>query len=159
MIKNGRWRGRIPFRVRPELRDRDWREAYRRFSHHRMAGHGRAEGSYTEEIRKALVQWMKEKIGSGLEPVTFQYRLYRRKIVTVTVAYPTIFHHPEHGNGSKGFVLAARVLSVDGAPLTRLGRMLVREFAMNRIVGRESIKELLSLPEPSLSAGSRDTDP
>ena len=108
----------------------------------RAKGRGKAEGSFTEKIRGAFHEWQKKNgVGYG-QPLTFQYKLYRHRIVTITVVGATIFHHPTHGKGVKGFELVCgRILSIDGIPYKGINNNL----AWGRIIGRE---KLLALPTP-----------
>lgn len=156
MIEHGRWRGQMPFRLnrtsRPEPLEQqgrggepsraslrywlDWLEDMRR----RAAG--KAAGSFTEHARHELAAWMKQK---GLDPwhspVSFQYRLYRRRTVLVTITRPRIYHRRIRGDGSKGFVLEGLVQSIDG--LSPACRNQFSEFALNRVIGQHPIRLLM----------------
>lgn len=95
-------------------------------------GRGRAAGSFTEEVRNELRDWLKAKGLVWPFTITFEYRLYRHRIITVMMQYPAIFHYRLMGDGSKGFMLVGKVLSIDGAR----PRGCRDAFAMTRIVGR-----------------------
>lgn len=109
-------------------------------------GYGKARGSYTEKLRRSLWSWMEETYGNPMHPLTFEYRLYRRKRINVVGTYPFIKHEPAYGNGKKGFVLILTVESIDGIPYRGLGRRAY--FAWDRIIGKEMF---LALPEGKLS--------
>ena len=160
MIRDGRWRGRMPFRQNREI----WTEPlihqgrtgepspalfaknFRTFWNFCDAGSGKARGSFTEGLRGALAAWMQINIGNTRGPVTFRYRLFRHKIITVTLAHPTIFHRKQYGRGSKGFVLAGEVMSIEGVVPDRWTRR-ISAFALSRIIGQHPIK-VLALPSP-----------
>jgi len=109
----------------------------------RGEGHGKAAGSFTEQVREQFEDWLKERNLSYLSAITFEYRLYyRRKTITVAISHIHIFHNRLAGDGSKGFVLDGRVLAIDGAPPS--GEARHYQFALNRIVGRFQ-RELLAL--------------
>jgi len=103
-------------------------------------GYGKAEGSYTQQLRLALWKWMDATYGSRLPPLTFDYKLHRKQTITVTGEYPYIKHLPEYGNGKRGFVLEIRIISINGLAFTGLRR---QHFAWNRIIGKE---RFLALP-------------
>ena len=98
-------------------------------------GHGKACGSYTENMRIALNRWVEEKAGSWAGFITFSYRLSRKREITVIGRYPYLQHNPNYGSGKRGFVMWLRVDSIDGSPCK-----CKREcFAWNRIVGGENL--------------------
>lgn len=164
MIKNGRWRGSMPFRrdknTRPETLEQQGRTGEpspapsiqsqgRRdiWGEPLPKGYGMAEGSFTEKLRLALIEWVKNKYGSIYAPITFQYRLSRKKIITVTGNHPFIVHYKDLGRGSKGFFLRVRIISIEGVPPAGFVKYQ-NLFACNRIIGHETM-QLLALPEPS----------
>ncbi len=157
MILNGRWRGKMPYRrarVRPVTLQQQERggeslpvSSVRFIIGNRIAGSygwpqppgaGKARGSFTEKWRIALHAWMKNQ---HTMTVTFKYRLYRHRVITVTCGYPYIYHDPNAGSGRKVFMLRANVLSIDGVR-PAYGKKV---FAVNRIVAGEAIKSLLAL--------------
>ena len=105
-------------------------------------GYGKARGSYTEAMRQALWSWMEAHGYVALQPLTFDYKLYRHKTVTVVAGTPYIKHEPGCGRGKKGFVLIAMPLSIDGVRCRTFPQRMC--FAWDRIVGRE---RFLGLPE------------
>ncbi len=106
-------------------------------------GWGKAKGSYTEAMRKAFDKWRDENLGSPYSPITFQYRLSRKKIITVNAQGIYIKHYP--GYGKRGFVLVVTsVLSIDGVPLGSGGSFINKEFLMSRIMGSIPTKMLMS---------------
>jgi hypothetical protein len=105
-------------------------------------GWGKAKGSYTELLRSSFFEWLEEKNGGWAAPLTFEYRLSRKKYITVVGVYPYILHDPNYGSGKKGFVLRLQVISMDGLPYRGIGRFVW--FAWDRIVGKE---KMLALPE------------
>lgn len=112
-------------------------------------GHGKASGSYTEKMRQSLWAWMEAKYGSAVYPLTFEYKLYRKRTVTVVGTFPTIRHYPYYGKGKKGFILELSVRSIDGIPC----RMMLpkrTQFAWDRVVGKDMF---LALPAPSVTEG------
>jgi len=154
VIKNGRWRGRMPFRMDHNARPETYvqqgrtgepspasrrRRVYNSDLH--PAGYGRAEGSFTEKMRNALSEWMKVNYGNTMGPVTFQYRLSRKKVITVTGVYPVIRHWKGMGRGSKGFYLRLYTTSIDGV-VPSFSR---NAFALNKIVGN-FVPVLTALP-------------
>ena len=159
MLQNKRWRGRMPFRTNRKIGAETFEhkgrtgepspatfiQVWRSIWTFREAGNGKSRGSFTESLRKTLAVWLKENLGNFRGPVTFQYRLSRKKVILVTMAYPTIYHRKHYGEGSKGFVLAGRVLSVDGVPPDRWN--LRADFALSRIIGQHPIR-ILALPAP-----------
>lgn len=110
-------------------------------------GYGMAEGSYTEKIRESLYAWMKNREPDktwGFNPVTFKYRLYRHKIITVNFKIGTIIHDPNFGHGKKGFYMTGIVLSIDGiAPDKYIYGQSI--FFLNRIISGEYIGLLLAI--------------
>ena len=104
--------------------------------------YGKASGSFTQSMRMSLWEWMKEKYGSRLHPLTFEYRLHRKKVITVVGKLPYIKHIPDYGHGKKGFVLAINIMSIDGILYRGPG---MQHFAWDRIIGKESF---LALPSP-----------
>ena len=108
-------------------------------------GRGKAAGSFTEHLRREFVAWRKAKGWSWRTPLTFEYRLHRRRTVMVVLDMPHIRHNKLVGDGSKGFMLEGNILAIDGvqpeAYLRRYG------FALTRIVGRFR-QELLALAAP-----------
>lgn len=161
MIKNGRWRGSMPFRrdqnTRPETLRRQGRtgepspatirQKFSFWGERLPEGYGRAKGSFTENFRRALFEWMKGTCGNPYGPITFQYRLYRRKIITVTGISPQIFHYKKLGRGSKGFFIRLKILAIDGAPPAGFAK-IQNFFALNKIVGQHPIRQLLALTAP-----------
>lgn len=104
-------------------------------------GYGMAEGSYTESMRKALWAWMEVKYGTMFHPLTFDYKLHRRQIISVIGSYPYIKHLPDFGRGKRGFLLELTIDSVNGVAFG--GPFRRQYFAWNRIVGRD---RFLALP-------------
>ncbi len=98
-------------------------------------GYGKAHGSFTEKLRLSLWTWLKENYGSSLHPLTFEYKLYRRKTIHVVGTYPWVKHLPTYGKGKKGFVLDITVESIDGLRYRGLGKRVY--FAWDRIIGKE----------------------
>ena len=159
MIKNGRWRGNMPFRqdhnTQSETLQRQGRggepspvsanQKFGPFGEILPEGYGRAKGSFTEKLRRALFEWMKDMYGNTYGPVTFQYRLYRKKTIMVTDTFPCIFHYKNLGRGSKGFFLKVNILSIDGAPPGGIAKYYI--FALNKIVGQHPIR-ILALTTP-----------
>lgn len=142
---NGRWRGIMPFRMRKPLEsERRTGEPSPTLTSWYPEGYGKARGSFTKKMRDALYAWMEANGFSYYsEPLTFEYRLYRHRNVTVTGLYPYIKHSPSYGRGKKGFILQLSVLSIDGVPCRFLfGRRA--HFAWDRIIGRD---KLLALTE------------
>lgn len=156
MITRGRWRGRMPFRQNkrtwPEPLEQQGRTgepspaSYRAllalwawFDTVRQQGDGMAEGSFTERARMALWAWMEKNGLNWYNPISFQYRLYRRRTISVTINHARIYHRRIRGDGSKGFVLEGRILSIDGAP-PAYGKN--GEFALTRIIGSHPIRLL-----------------
>lgn len=161
MNKDNRWRGQMPFRlnrryrpssepIKQQGRGREPSLAYLQYvvkeywpmlDEVREQGHGKAVGSFTEKARMALFAWLEAQ---GLDfwhsPISFQYRMYRRKIVTVTLTRPMIFHRPLRGDGTKGFVLEGAVVSIDGQLPRR--RYMRAEFVLTRIIGQHPIRLL-----------------
>jgi hypothetical protein len=140
---NGRWRGIMPFR-----RDK---AVVKLYEQQRRAGEpspftdsasGMAEGSYTEKMRKALIEWSDANLVGGWigGDLTFEYKLYRHKIVTVIATLPVIRHHPFYGHGKRGFILMCHVKSIDGLPVKSPWKNV---FVWDRIVAKE---RFLSLP-------------
>lgn len=107
-------------------------------------GWGKSAGSYTQAMREALYKWMNENLGSGYGvPLTFDYRLSRKRTVTVVAERPFIKHHP--GYGRRGFVIIfQKVLSIDGVKLSRTCQIFNREFLMSRVVGNIPTKMLMA---------------
>ena len=143
MIKNGRWRGRMPFRSNHRLLTETLEEQGRTGEpslitslnvHDRWFenARGRSKGSFTEHVRRELHDWLNGK-GIPLGPITFEYKLFRHRIITVIMDMPRIYHHRTIGDGSKGFVLEGSVRSIDGARPYGFARHY--PFALNRIVG------------------------
>jgi len=150
MTKDERWRGRMPFRQNRKLwpgplahRGRTGEPSLANLLDyadeiHRQ-GKGKAEGSFTEHVRSELRAWLTKNSLNWRSQISFQYRLYRHKVVIVTVSTPRIYHHRFRGNGSKGFTLEGRILSIDGR-LPAYGK--VGEFALNRIIGQHPLRLL-----------------
>ena len=109
------------------------------FSIIRKQGDGMAEGSFTEQARRALAAWMEKNGLKWHSLLSFQYRLHRHQTITVTITNPNIWHRRLSGNGSKGFMLEGRIISIDGAP-TAYGRVGI--FALTRIVGQHTVRLL-----------------
>jgi len=151
-VVNGRWRGIMPSRC---LRaDRELLEQYRRTGEpslaasildsaetRRRGGVGKAMNSFTEGMREALWYWMKEKYGSILTPIIFEYKLSRHRIITVIGSHPYLRHEPYYGRGKKGFILQLCINSIDGILCQGPIRIW---FAWDRIIGKE---KMLYLPE------------
>ncbi len=144
--QRNRWRGRMPFRQSRKL----WTEPLKKqgrtgepslatmrnllqlANKFHEEGRGKAEGSFTEQLRLQFRDWLKAKSLKWPFTITFEYRLYRHRIITVVMQGPSFFHNRLMGDGSKGFMLEGRVLSIDGVrPIPCSGM-----FAMTRIVGR-----------------------
>lgn len=92
----------------------------------------------------ALYKWMNENLGStyGI-PLTFNYRLSRKRTVTIVAKHPFIKHHP--GYGRRGFTIIFReVLSIDGVKPDRVWKIFNREFLMSRIIGNIPTKMLMA---------------
>ena len=100
-------------------------------------GYGKAAGSYTYEMRKQLASWMEKNLGSWTSPLTFEYKLSRHKIVTITGSHPYIKHTP-----GIGFSLLLSSVSIDGTPTKFWPGRLVY-FSWNRIQKRD---QFLALP-------------
>jgi len=101
----------------------------------REQGHSRADGSFTERLRNALFDWLDHNYGTRFATVIFDYRLSRKRTVTVTARGLYLRHDPLCGKGSRGFVLDAEILSIDGTPYKGPRGM----FSWNRIIGREKL--------------------
>jgi hypothetical protein len=99
-----------------------------------------AAGSFTERVRQELMAWLKEKGLGWHSPINFEYRLHRHKRVAVTLTNPRIYHRRLRGDGSKGFVLEGKILSIDG--LRPAGIAKHGEFALTRIVGHHPVRLL-----------------
>ncbi len=147
---NGRWRGIMPFR-QAKL-DRKHLDSERRTGEPSLSsvweypeGYGKAKGSYKQAMRMALQEWMKAKFGSYSMPLTFEYKLYRKRNIVVTGTFPYIKHIPSYGRGKKGFILQMTVQFIDGIPYKGFGSRVW--FAWDRIIGRE---KLLTLSSPKL---------
>jgi len=108
-------------------------------------GYGKAKDSYTQAMRIALQRWMKAKLGSSSMPLTFEYKLYRKRNILVTGIFPFIKHIPSYGSGKKGFILQMTVQSIDGIPYKGFGSRVW--FAWDRIIGKE---KMLALPSPKM---------
>ena len=170
-----RWRGRMPYRRSPRLRrvpiynqgrtgepspasaltteqeqTLQWFREGKLLLDLEKEGEGRAEGSFTEELRNALRAWVEETFGTWWGPVTFEYRLYRHKTVTVVLQAPQIWHKPSWGRGSKGFILSGIVLSFDGKQPAK--RKSLQWFALNKIIGQHPIRQMLALSASTQSA-------
>ena len=102
-------------------------------------GYNKRSGSFTEKMHFALRHWIDKNYGSWLSPINFEYKLSRKKTVTVTGAILGLLHHPHRGAGQRGFVMNVAVDSIDGLPV-QSPRM--RVFSWNRIIGREKILQL-----------------
>jgi hypothetical protein len=105
-------------------------EYWKRQNDFDVTGHGCSAGSYAVAMRQAFADWRKDKGIRYDDPITFEYRLSRRKIVTIAMINPRIMHKRKRGNGRKGFVLEGQILSIDGVRPT--GRW--QELALNRVV-------------------------
>jgi len=110
-----------------------------------------AEGSFTETMRKELWRWMKTNYGSSLHPLTFEYKLSRKKKVVIVGERPFIRHTPLYGKGVRGFLLVITILSVDGVPYVGMRRTTL---AWSRIIGKE---RFLSLPSSSMEVSCEQT--
>ena len=160
-IQRGRWRGRMPFRQSLAVRDlliqqrrtgepspssnlQSFFSVYRELLAMHRQGDGKADGSYTGKVRKALQDWVETNTGSWIGPLTFEYRISRKQTVLVTGTYPYIKHNPLWGAGQRGFVLELYAGSIDGAVPTGAR---IRSFAFNRIVGQSALKALMSPPD------------
>lgn len=135
----GRWRGIMPFRHEEPF------NSERRTGEPSPApwyppGYGKSEGSFTRQLQGALIAWMKTNYGTAYHSLTFEYRLYRHRIVAVVGYHPAILHLPSWGNGVRGFVLEVNVSGIDGVQWHGLGRR--QRFAWNRIVGKDRILAL-----------------
>ena len=108
------------------------------------SGHGRGAGSFTEGIRTTMRDWLKARGLSWYSQITFEYRLSRHKKITVTMNRARIYHRPIRGAGSKGFMLDGVILSINGLPPSR--RNQLGEFAMNKIIGHDSLRMLTEGP-------------
>lgn len=97
-------------------------------------------GSFTEGIREALMAWLKAQGMDWYSQISFEYRLSRHKRITVSLTHPRIYHRPMRGAGSKGFMLDGLILSIDGLPPAH--RNYHGEFAVNRIIGQNSLRML-----------------
>lgn len=104
-------------------------------------GHGKALGSYTESMREALWKWMELNIGSSIGPIMFEYRLSRKKVVTVIGTFPYIKHNPIYGRGKRGFALLLHTDSIDGVQY-RGWDIRHTAYAWDRIIGKEKIYAL-----------------
>ncbi|KKM96760.1 hypothetical protein LCGC14_1174970 [marine sediment metagenome] len=158
---NGRWRGAMPFRRSQTYKEcldhqrrtgepspapahiQDWHAQLIIHQEWDKRGHGKARGSFTEALRLALRDWVKEKYGSIWNPITFQYKLSRKRIITVRGTAPWIRHNPIWGKGKKGFTLGLTVDSIDGLPYSGFGKYV--DFAWDRIIGTMR-DEMLALP-------------
>lgn len=162
MTKGERWRGQMPFRRNARL----WTEPLKQQGRGgessladtrpwaaevlhwmrwmdgiRAKGHGKSYGSFTEHVRQEFRAWQERNgLDAWSDPITFEYRLHRRQRVVVSIVHPAIFHRKIRGDGSKGFVLEGRILSIDGLPPAR--RYQTGEFALTRIIGRHPIRLL-----------------
>lgn len=155
VMSEKRWRGRMPFRMqrrgRPEPLEHQGRGGEPSLANFRrmldyMRGYdessqGRAEGSFTEGVRKAFRAWRKEHGLGWHDSISFEYRLHRHRQVLVTLAYANVYHRRLRGDGSKGFVLTGEVLSIDGLQPDRRNKR--GEFALTRIVGRHPVRALV----------------
>jgi hypothetical protein len=150
-IAGGKWRGVMPFRLSDEYRNllKQHKRTGEPFPVYQAVGeirdqaHGKAHRSFTEKMRNALYDWVEANTGFRHGQISFDYRLYRHKIIHVIGDWPLLRHDPLHGKGYAGFILEVRVGSIDGLPYKGLDRRSV-SFAWNRIIGRE---KLLLLPE------------
>lgn len=143
-LKNNRWRGIMPFRRTKErtetlsIRPRTGEPCpapYYAWLY--PPGYGKAKGSYTEKIRQELWKWMDEKNGGWANPVTFYYRLSRKKVIIVTGYYPFIRHTP-----GRGFELLISQPYIDGIKC----RGLATIYNIKRIIRKQTIAGLLPLP-------------
>jgi hypothetical protein len=153
-----RWRGQMPFRQNrrlwPEPLEQQGRGGESSLAHFRRtldflreyttSSQGKGPGSFTEGIREALKDWLKARGMDWYSQISFEYRLSRHKRITVNMTHPRIYHRPQRGDGSKGFVLDGIVLSIDG--LLPPHRTYYGEFALNRIVGHHPVR-LLTMGE------------
>jgi len=147
-LVNERWRGIIPsrqnrsVRLLSEQRRRTGEPSLSAIIDSRtkqeIAGHGLSYGSYTEKMRSALLEWITDKFGSPYVPITFEYRLSRKKTIMVTAKVLFLYHDPNIGNGKRGFFIRVRVLSIDGILCDRV----FGDFAWNRLIGHEKILQL-----------------
>lgn len=146
-VINGRWRGRMPFRHADE-HERNLLEQNRRTGEPSLAdilqycgarmeaGRGKARGSHTEKMRHSLWTWTNTRYGNCSTPLTFDYKLHRHKIITITGNLPYLRHLPCYGKGKRGFILEITILSIDGIPHIGARRVLL---AWNRILSHERI--------------------
>lgn len=142
-VKNGRWRGRMPSRQSQTVRDlieqqertgEPFLAFIRAYSTLADQGRGKAHGSFTERVRDAFYEW-KQAHGGWLVPISFRYKLSRKRTVEVVGCGAYIRHNPLAGSGSKGFMLIlSDVHSIDGVAPSRINRRCV--FAWNRIIGQ-----------------------
>ncbi len=121
---------------------RQWLELRNRLQEQ---GRGMGEGSFTERIRRAFLDWLKKNGLTRYDTISFEYRLYRHKTIRVTLTWPNIYHRRLHGDGSKGFMLEGTVLSLDGLPPSH--RNYHGEFALTRIIGRHPMRLLAEAEE------------
>lgn len=141
--QNGRWRGRMPFRWAKPVRDLLGQKRRTGEPSPALAltmlvfkydrGHGKAKGSFTEKLRQAFREWQK---GRAYQPITFEYRLSRKRRVTITGDSAYIKHDPCRGRGYKGFTLDIHVMSINGIRYRGPSR---QPLALDRVIGRERL--------------------
>ena len=102
-------------------------------------GKGKREDSFTETMRIALRNWIKEKNG-GSSRILFKYRMSRHQTVVVSGKLASFKHEPLHGKGKRGFILSLREVSINGITC----RPNAQSFSFNRILGVESFLMLSS---------------
>jgi hypothetical protein len=140
---NGRWRGTMPFRTgrKPLSLQRRTGEPSPSFYLTKSAG------SYTQKMRESFFEWCREHNVGYANPLNFEYRLSRHKIVRVTGIPTYLKHDRDSGGGSKGFILYMRVIAIDGVRPDRTAQYIMQltGFAWNRIVASESFKQTLAL--------------
>ena len=112
-----------------------------------LAGRSRPD-TYTQKMRAALIKWQ-ELRGGILQPVSFRYRMYRHKVVTIIGNNLSIWHSPSLGAGSKGFTLQLSIISIDGLKPNHFDRMMTgsQGLAFNKIIADGEMKQVWALLE------------
>ena len=165
-----RWRGRMPFRMSRRLRaepleqqGRGGEPSLARFRRmldimrgYDESARGHGAGSFTEGIREAMKDWLKAQGMDWHSQITFEYQLSRHKRITVSLTRPRIYHRPVRGAGSKGFMLDGTILSIDGLPPSHRG--MWGEFAVNKIIGQNSLRMLTEGPSTCHCGGPSDCE-
>lgn len=139
----------MPFRLDKEVRDLLLQQrrtgepslafAFPLFADQRSKGRGKAKGSFTEKIRDEFAKWTRGNLITSSVPLTFDYKLSRHKVVTISGNCPYISHNPILGKGRKGFSLRLMILSINGIPYRG---MRENSFAVSRIIGHDVLKLL-----------------